>query len=376
MVIAILIAGLFLAFSNGANDNFKGVATLLGSKTTSYKIAIIWATATTFAGSLAAFFLAQKLMTNFSGKGLVPDQITQLTSFSTSVAFAAAATVFLATRLGFPISTTHAITGALVGTGLLASPTGVNTGKLFSSFFLPLLVSPVLAIIGAAILYPLFSFTRRKLLITRESCLCIGNEILMTAPIGHPMGASAAILQVEAFPTISVGTKVTCEERYIGQIWGLSAKTILDASHFFSSGVVGFARGLNDTPKIAAIFLVGSSLTAMNAIGAVAIVMSLGGILFSKKIANTMSQDITKMNDGQGFSANLVTSIIVIGASHLGMPVSTTHVSCGSLFGIGTITKQAHWGSIFKIIMAWVITLPVAGILGYLSYAAMGGILQ
>lgn len=378
MSAAVLIAfaaGLFLAFSNGANDNFKGVATLLGSKTTSYKVALFWATATTLAGSVAAFFLAQKLMVNFSGKGLVSDHITQLTSFSGSVALASALTVFLATRLGFPISTTHAITGALVGTGLIASPDGIHMEKLFSAFFLPLLVSPFLAIAGTAALYPLFSFTRRKLGVTRESCLCIGNEILVRAPQGLPRGTTAAMLQVECCPQIAVGTKVTCEERYVGQVWGLSAKMVLDTAHFLSAGLVSFARGLNDTPKIAAILLVGSSMSSVPSIGIIAVTMAFGGVLMAKRIADTMSYRITEMNDGQGFSANFVTSIIVLGASQLGMPVSTTHVSCGSLFGIGTITRQAHWGVILRIVLAWVITLPVAGILGYLSFILFRGVL-
>lgn len=371
----VFVAGFFLAFSNGANDNFKGVATLLGSKTASYKIALSWATVTTFAGSLVAFFLAQQLISNFSGKGLVPDQVVQLTSFSVSVALAAALTVFLATRIGFPISTTHAITGALVGAGLFASPGGVNTGKLFSAFFLPLLVSPFLAILGTAAVYPIFSYTRRRLGVSRESCLCIGNEVLVMAPSTLPRGTSAAVLQVQCCPQISVGTNVTCEERYVGQVWGLSAKTVLDASHFLSAGLVSFARGVNDTPKIAAILLAGGSMTAMPSIAVVAIVMAAGGILFARRIANTMAYQITEMNDGQGFSANFVTSLIVIGASQLGMPVSTTHVSCGSLFGIGTVTKQAHWKSIAKIVTAWVTTLPVAGVLGFTAFACLKGIL-
>lgn len=374
-VILVIVAGAFLALSNGANDNFKGVATLFGSKTTSYKVALFWATLTTLAGSVAAFFLAQKLMANFSGKGLVPDQIVQLTAFPVSVALAAATTVFLATCLGFPISTTHALTGALVGTGLLASPTGVDTTKLFSSFFLPLIVSPFLAIFSTMLLYPLFSYAKRKLKVSRKSCLCIGNQVLASAPQGVTHGSSSAMVKLESFPHISVGTNVTCEERYTGQVWGINAKTVLDNAHFLSSGLVSFARGLNDTPKIAAVLLVGNSLTAMPAIGIVAFMIAVGGIAFARKIAEKMSFEITEMNDGQGFSANFVTSLIVIGASQLGMPVSTTHVSCGSLFGIGTITKKARWASIGKIFLAWLITLPVAGGLGYLSFLALRGVI-
>jgi PiT family inorganic phosphate transporter len=370
----IVLAGAFLAFSNGANDNFKGVATLFGSRTASYKTALAWATFTTLAGSVAAFFLAQKLMVSFSGKGLVPDSIVGTTSFSAAIAIAGAGTVFLATRFGFPISTTHALTGALVGAGLFADSTGVNGGKLLSAFLLPLLVSPVLSIVGAVLIYPSLSALKKRLGVSRESCLCIGNEVLVVAPSGVPIGASAAMLQMACAPQISIGTNVTCEERYIGEVWGVSAKTVLDSAHFISAGLVSFARGLNDTPKIASILLIGGLMPAMPAILVVAVAIALGGVLMSRRIAQTMSLEITEMNDGQGFSANLITSAIVIGASQLGMPVSTTHVSCGALFGIGSVNGKAHWGSIFKIVMAWVVTLPVAGTLGYVGFWILKGL--
>ncbi len=66
----LFLATIFLAYSNGANDNFKGVATLFGSGTTSYKFAITWATISTLAGSITSLFLAETLLRNFSGRGL------------------------------------------------------------------------------------------------------------------------------------------------------------------------------------------------------------------------------------------------------------------------------------------------------------------
>lgn len=370
-IIILLFAGGFLALVNGANDNFKGVATLMGSGTASYKLALIWATCTTLAGSLAAVFLAQKLLVNFSGKGLVPDDIVQLSSFSASVAAAAGVTVFLATRLGFPISTTHAITGALVGVGFMAAESGIHLNKLFWSFLLPLLTSPFFAILGTVVLYPAFSCLRRKMGVVRESCLCLGKEVLMSAPAGVTSGSFAATLQSEEWPQISVGTEITCEERYRGQFVGIEAKSALDAAHFLSAGLVSFARGLNDTPKIAAVLMAGSSMAVFSSLATVAVLIALGALLMARRVAETMSYQITEMNDGQGFSANLVTSAVVIGASQLGMPVSTTHVSCGALFGIGSISGKANWSSIIKILMAWLITLPVAFGLGLLSYTVL-----
>ena len=138
----------FLAFTNGANDNFKGVASLYGSRTCSYRLALGWATATTFAGSIAALFLAEALLRKFSGRGLVPDDLAASPLFVLAVGCGAGATVLLASRLGFPVSTTHALTGALLGAGLVATGgAGVHFAALGQGFLLPLLVSPLLAVV-------------------------------------------------------------------------------------------------------------------------------------------------------------------------------------------------------------------------------------
>ena len=86
-----------------------------------------------------------------------------------------------------------------------------------------------------------------------------------------------------------------------------------------------------------------------------------------------MSHKITGMNDGQGFTANLVTAFMVIVASRLGMPVSTTHVSCGSLFGIGAANRRGHWKMIATVIAAWVTTLPVAAVVGGATWLLLSG---
>src|SRR5437879_2560849 len=100
MTILLLITVLLLAYSNGANDNFKGVATLFGSGTTNYRRALLWATLTTLAGSLLALVLASRLADAFTGKGLVPDDVVCQQAFILAIGLGAALTVLLASRAG------------------------------------------------------------------------------------------------------------------------------------------------------------------------------------------------------------------------------------------------------------------------------------
>ncbi len=359
----ILIAVLCLAYANGANDNFKGVATLFGSGAANYRGALIWATMTTFLGSLTAVILAGKLLKNFSGRGLVVDGLAAEPNYVAAVALGAGLTVLLATRIGMPISTTHSLVGALVGAGWAAG-SQVNLEKLATDFFGPLLASPFLAIAATGATYFVFHSLRRRLGIAEETCFCVGSETIEVAPA---LGSAAALMRVEQL-TISVGSPVSCRKRYQGAVLGIEAAAALDRLHFLSAGVVSFARGLNDTPKIAALLLLVPFLGAVASVAFVGMAIAVGGLISARKVAELMSQKITPLNHGQGFTANLITGIVVIGASKLGLPVSTTHVSCGALFGIGAITRQAQWRTIAKILIAWVTTLPTGAALGALSY--------
>lgn len=363
-----IAVGLLLAGANGANDNFKGVATLFGGGATSYRRALGWATVATLAGSVVALALAGGLLAAFSGKGLVPPQVVADPRFPAAVALAAGGTVLLATRFGFPVSTTHALLGGLIGAGLMASPAGIDPTRLGDGFVLPLLASPLMAVVLALALYPPANRLRRGLGVERETCLCIGNEVVAVLPAGS---APEAALSGVAMPTVGVGTAATCRVRYQGRWLGIGAGPAVDAAHYLSAGVVSFARGLNDTPKIAAVLLAGKALSPEAAILGVAVAMGVGGVLGARRVAETMAHRVTDLNPGQGLVANVVTGLLVVGASRLGLPVSTTHVACGALFGIGTATRRARWGVIGGILLAWVVTLPLGALLGALAFGLL-----
>jgi PiT family inorganic phosphate transporter len=157
-------------------------------------------------------------------------------------------------------------------------------------------------------------------------------------------------------------------KKYLGATRTTLSPKWIDRLHYLSAGTVCFARALNDTPKIAAILLVGAAISPTVSLLCVAAFMAIGGWLNSVKVAETMSRKVTEMSPAQGLAGNLTTGFLVVSASKLGLPASTTHVACGSIFGIGWVTKRAHYKMIFGILLAWVTTLPVAAALGGIGF--------
>ena len=361
-----ILAVFFVAYVNGANDNFKGVATLFGSGTTSYRRALAWATLATLAGSAASLIVGVALVNSFSGIGLVPNSLTADLHFLIAVAGGAALTIMIATVLGMPISTTHALVGCLIGAGLMAAGSGVNIAALGKNFIFPLLLSPLISMLLTLVLYITSRSARKILGIEKETCLCVGarREPVDLQPDGTGVLRSTGV-------TLAVGEMSQCRTRYTGGILGVSAQQALESLHFLSAGAVSFARGLNDTPKIVALLVAAKLFGLQGWILAVAGAMAIGGLLSSRRVAETMSHRIAGMNEGQGFSANLATALLVILASGLGLPVSTTHVSVGALFGIGLANRTANLTQILSILAAWVTTLPLAGMLAALLYLAV-----
>lgn len=365
MLYLILLAAFFLAYSNGANDNFKGVATLFGGGTTDYKKAISWATFTTMIGSLTSVVLAESLARSFSGKGLVPDSVVFMPEFAAAVAIGAAGTVMIATWFGMPVSTTHGLVGALSGGGIVAVGAGFNFAQLGTAFFLPLLASPLIAALMCLITYRMFRRFRIAAGIEKTACACVGEEVPVFVLSAYPQNTLALS---QSRISVSVDTVENCRKQYAGSFLGIRAQSLLNIGHFVSAGVVCYARGLNDTPKIAGLLLLVGALNFNHDIVLVALAVALGGWLNARKVAETMSKKITTMNDGQGFTANLITSLLVTTASVHGLPVSTTHVSVGSLFGIGLVTGKANRKVIQHIVWSWLLTLPVAAVLSFVSY--------
>jgi PiT family inorganic phosphate transporter len=360
MNLLLLFAAAALGYANGANDNFKGVATLWGADQATYRRALVWATGFTLLGSLVAVWLGAGLAAKFSGSKLVGREIYTQLPFLAAVALAAAATVWLASRLGLPISTTHALTGALVGTGVVAAGSAqVKFAALGSGIVLPLLFSPLVALVLTLAVFPVV--TRVGKVAGWRDCVCVEDAQMATAAAADGVIASVA---VGAPPALRWAKSAEC------QTGAESVRmSIPDGLHWLSGAAISFARGLNDTPKIAAVLLVAAASRMELNHGLIAAAMAAGGLLGAARVAQTMSKKITPMTTTEAISANLVAATLVTLATPLGLPVSTTYVTSGGIFGIGLLRRgEADWNRVRQIVLSWVATLPIAALLGAAGY--------
>ncbi len=360
MVFLLLASVVLLSFANGANDNFKGVATLWGAGCASYKRALGWATSFTFLGSLVAIWAGTGLAAKLSGARFVEQAIHTQLPFLAAVALAAAGTVLLASRLGLPISTTHALTGALVGAGVTAAGFAqLKFAALTAGVFLPLLFSPVVSMVSTVAIYPLV----RKLAASRD-CVCVDEPqgIALAAAAGSALASPAVI--APAPPAVRWAPAAECQT-------GAEAVrlSISDVLHWLSGAGISFARGLNDTPKIAAVLLVAAAGAVRLDYVLVAAAMAIGGLLGAARVARTLSKKITPMITEQAVTANLVAATLVTLATPFALPVSTTHVVSGGIFGIGLLRRgEADWKRVRDILLSWLGTLPLGAALAGLCY--------
>lgn len=358
MLHVLVIAVLLLAFANGANDNFKGVATLWGTGRYSYRRVLLWATFATFIGSVLGGVLAQGLVKVFNGSRFLGGSVSLDPTFLAAVGLGAAATVLLATWLGAPISTTHALAGSLVGAGLVAvGATGVAWGALITSVALPLLASPLLAM-GLT----LGVFPRLAPWLSSRGCVCMTEAPAVVLSTGEVVEAARGFL-----PGFRVSHRADCDRGDEITRWNTE-----ELVHWASAGLVSFSRGLNDTPKIAALVVSAGLLSPTMNYGLVAAAMAVGGLVAARRVARTISQRVTRIDPLPGVSANLVAALLVGAASCWGAPVSTTHVTTGGILGVGVLRPwQTNWVLVRQIVLAWVVTLPLGMACGLGFYSLL-----
>ncbi len=367
-----------LAYANGANDVSKGIATLVGSGVTSYRRAILWGTAWTALGAVAASVTAGAMMATF-GSGLLAADVTPSFPAAIGALAGAALWVLIATRASLPVSTTHALVGSVIGAASTAyGASGVAWPALGNNVLAPLLLSPLAAFVLGRLATRALSGAGAR----TADCVCVAAH---SAPVGMRIGEGSAALAATPGLEISVtsGDAATCRRAMPAAL-----RVTGDHLHWLSSGAVSFARGLNDAPKIVALALATAVLgfpsgpsgpsgpswlvSTPRLFVLVGAGIVLGSLVAGRRVTRVLAEDVTPMNHRDGLTANLVTASLVAAGAIYGLPMSTTHVSSGGIAGMGAERGSLDWAKVREIGAAWVVTLPAAALLGALSCALAG----
>ncbi|MEK6605473.1 MAG: inorganic phosphate transporter, partial [Nitrospirota bacterium] len=266
-----------MAYANGANDVSKAIATLVGSGVTNYRTAIIWGTAWTVAGVCLSAFVASAMLKTFSA-GLIQPGLAVPPALAPAILVGAMGWVLVASRTGLPVSTTHALTGALVGAGLMAiGSQGLIWPAITGKIGLPLLLSPVLTLTVSFMVHPVIKRVAER---WEGACLCVmpASRALVTI---DARGNTRTLIQTGLLGQPVIDVPAQCERA------GLKGLAVgLDSIHWLSSGLAARARGANDTPKMMAMLLLGSASVSwpngtvqFGMLAAVALAMGLGSYI-------------------------------------------------------------------------------------------------
>jgi len=282
------------------------------------------ATVFNFLGAFAGTAVAKTI-----GSGIVDDATTTQTIVAAAL-IGAIVWNLITWYLGLPSSSSHALIGGLLGATIIAAGMGaVNWSGVYNKVLIPLVTSPIIGFVGAlvlmvALMWMFRGFARR------------------------PLGAIFRRLQV------------------------------------FSAGFMAFAHGSNDAQKTMGIITL--ALYSAGAINSIEVpvwvivisasAISLGTAMGGWRIMHTMGHRVVELEPIHGFVAETTAASVIYGAAHFGMPVSTTHVISSAIMGVGSArgVRGVKWGVARSILIAWVLTLPAAGIIGALTWVILNAV--
>jgi PiT family inorganic phosphate transporter len=325
VVVALVALALLFDFLNGMNDAANSIATVVSTRVLSPRLAVLWAAFFNFA---AAFIFGVHVAATI-GRGVVdPKVITPAMLFATLIG--AISWTWLCTRVGLPISVSHALVGALVGAGVAKAGFGA------------LLLSGLLKIAVFIVLAPLIGFTLGAALMVAVLWIC-----RRAAPA--PVDRVFRRLQLLSAALYSLGHGANDAQKTMGII----------AVLLFSVGYLG------DT------FFV-PVWVVFACYGAIA----LGTLAGGWKVIETLGMRMTKLRPIDGFCAETAAGCSILLSTFGGIPVSTTHTITGAIIGVGAPTRLGaiRWGMAYRIVWAWVLTLPAAALMAALVWFAVAAV--
>jgi len=394
--------GIFMAWGIGANDVANAMATSVGSKALTIKQAIIVAAVFEFLGAV----LAGGAVTDTVRKGIVDSDLLvgspELLVYGMLAALLAAGTwLFIASKNGWPVSTTHSIVGAIVGFAAVGIGVDAVQWGMVGEIVLSWLVSPLTAGFLAYLIYQ----SVQRLILRQEDPLAQAKRYV---PVYIFLAAFTITLVTILKGLKHVGLTISLRDSYILAIAIAAGIAVIGAliirriqpdkkaeknAHFYTVervfGVLmivtacgmAFAHGSNDVanaigPLAAVVSVAQTGVIASKstlpiwvlALGGAGIVIGLA--TFGRHVIATVGKKITQLTPSRGFAAELAAATTIVIASGTGMPVSTTHTLVGAVLGVGIARgiDAIDLRVVARIFVSWVVTIPAGAFLAIVFF--------
>lgn len=321
MVFLYIVIGLVLIFDfiNGFHDSANSIATVVSTKVLSPIAAVTLAAIFNF---LAFLIFPLKVATTI-GKGVINPEIITL-SLVASAVIAAIIWNLITWWLGLPSSSSHTLVGGLVGAAVAGSGFG------------SVIVEGVLKIVAFIVIAPVLGMVLSFLIST-----LVVHFVKKHSPSG--IDKHFRRLQLLSASAFSLGHGGNDAQKSMGIIW---------------VALIATNQVAKDAPI--ALWIVLSCHAAI----------ALGTLFGGWRIVKTMGQKITKLKPFEGFCAETAGALTLFGATHFGIPVSTTHTITGAIIGVGATkgVSAVKWGVTTKIFWAWILTIPISALIGAAMY--------
>lgn len=322
VVVLVIVTALTFDFTNGFHDTANAMATSIATGALKPKTAVIAAGTLNLIGA----FLSTEVAKTISGGIINEQQVTISAAFIFAGLVGAIIWNLITWLVGLPSSSSHALFGGLVGAVIVgAGVEGVNFAAVLTKVLIPALVSPVVAGLAAFFAVKLIFFVVRKM-----------EEGQIESGFRHGQTVTACLV------ALSHGTNDA------QKTMGIITLTLI---------AVGFQPS-GSGPELWVVAICGLAI-------------ALGTYMGGWRVIRTLGKGLTEISTPQGFAAEAASATTILVSSHMGFALSTTQVCSGSIIGSGLGKKgsKVNWGVAGKMVIAWLVTFPAAGIVGALACA-------
>lgn len=390
LLIAVVVMAIVFDYINGFHDAANAIATVVSTGVLPIRTAVFLAGILNFVGAVTGTAVAKTIATGFADPAIVTQAVVL------SALIGASVWNIITWWFGIPSSSSHALVGGLAGAVVAHAGLGAfKWAALVQKVLVPLVASPTIGFIVAF-------FTMVGLVwIARGNwkqplVLCLGGVVVLSLAWavwnGAALGAALAKSTLETRIVLGLGVAFLIA---VPVLYGARPSIVHQHSRrlqLLSAGMMAFGHGSNDAQKSMGIITL--ALVAFVTTGhaqpewmpswvmpsdtdhvptwviiSCALAIALGTAAGGTRIIKTMGTKIIRITPIQGFAAETAGALTILGASHLGIPVSTTHVINAAIMGVGASRRVSavRWGVAGNILIAWVVTLPFSAGLAWLA---------